>query len=329
MQPDGSAPPSSPLQTIFFNRRGLRAGWRLTIFGGVLSGLYFLFMLVVGYAQGIARQATTAGPAALPSEAQFFFPIFQGIFEFGAFGVVLLLSWVMSRMEKRRVSDYGFPLMRPRAGKLLILGLGFGFLLLFVVLLILWVLHAFYFGNLGLRGPQIVVWALLWAFGFLGVGFFEECLFRGYALFTLADGIGFWPAAVIMALVFGRAHMGNGGETYIGIVGTILFALFASATLRRTGSLWLAVGIHAGWDWGQSFFFGVSDSGFQAPGHLLNPSVQGPVWLSGGTAGPEGSIVTLIVLALATAAFLVFYRGRPEPPFFVRVEAEEITQHHL
>jgi uncharacterized protein len=309
----GSAFPSSALRVLFFNPRGLRAGWRLFIFGGILWGIYYGFLLALGQLQAVAKQASPAGPATLPSQAQFSFPIFQGIFEFAAFAVVLLMSWVMSRMEWRKVREYGLPLTESAAPRLLTAGLLVGFLSLLVALLTLRVLHAFYFGSLGLPGRQMIVWGLVWGFGFLGVAFFEEFLFRGYALYTLADAIGFWPAAVIMGLVFGRAHMGNGGETYIGIVGTVLFALFASATLRRTGSLWLAVGVHAGWDWGQSFFFGVSDSGFQVPGHLLNPSVRGPAWLSGGTVGPEGSIVTLLMLVLMMAGFLLFYRGRREP----------------
>ena len=112
--------------------------------------------------------------------------------------------------------------------------------------------------------------------------------------------------------------MGNGGETRIGIIATAFFALFAAATLWRTGSLWLAVGAHAGWDWGQSYFFGVNDSGFQAPGHLLNPHIgAGPDWLTGGTVGPEGSVVTLILWALMAVIFLVAYRKRSEPVLLI------------
>ena len=309
---DATGAPSSLAHTVFFNPRGLRAGWRLLIYSSILLVIFYGFLQLINRLQAIAKQASP-GPPALSGDAQLFLPAFQGILEFVAFGVVLLISWVMSRMEGRSVGEYGLPLTRSSAGRFLAGGILFGFLMLFATLLVLRVLGVFYFGSLELHGYRILVWGLAWGFGFLAVGFLEEFLFRGYPLYTLADGIGFWPAAIIMGLVFGRAHMGNGGENYIGIAGTILFALFASALLRRTGSLWLAVGVHAGWDWGESFFFGVADSGFQAPGHLLNPHFQGPAWLSGGTVGPEGSIVTLIVLALVTTGFLVFYRERRAP----------------
>jgi len=179
-------------------------------------------------------------------------------------------------------------------------------------------MHAFYFGDVTELNTRILGWGLLWFAVFLLVGFFEEYILRGYFFYTLADGIGFWPAAVIQALLFALGHMGNGGETKIGIIATGLFALFAATTLWRTGNLWLAVGAHAGWDWGQSYFFGVNDSGFQAPGHLLNPHVsQGPDWLTGGTVGPEGSAVTLVLWAIMTIVFLWLYRKRNEPALVV------------
>jgi len=326
MTPSASGPAAPPafLQVAFFNPRGLRAGWRLLIFAGMLVAIFFVFLSLVGYVQGLVKHASSE-PAGR-SQASFLLPAAQGVFEFAIFFLVLLASWIMSRIERRKVQEYGLPLAQSSAVRLLASGLLLGFVLLSATLAMLRGLHVFYFGSLGLHGAPILAWGLLWGFGFLAVGFFEEFLFRGYALYTLADGIGFWPAAIIMGLVFGRAHMGNGGETYIGIVGTILFALFASAMLRRTGSLWLPVGVHAGWDWGQSFFFGVSDSGFQAPGHLLSPHIQGPAWLSGGTVGPEGSIVTLMVLVLSTAGFWIFYRERRKPVVLVS-PAEDSPAH--
>src|SRR5258706_5329642 len=61
------------------------------------------------------------------------------------------------------------------------------------------------------------------------------------------------------------------------------------------------IGIHAAWDWAQSFVFGVPDSGITVAGHLLNPSFQGSKWMTGGTVGPEGSVVTLLGYVFAFA----------------------------
>src|SRR5262249_15609867 len=115
--------------------------------------------------------------------------------------------------------------------------------------------------------------------------------------------------------------LGNTGETRVGIIDVVLFAMFAATTLRLTGNLWLAVGAHAGWDWGESFFYGVNDSGTSAAGHLLNSHVQGPNWLSGGSVGPEGSVLSSSLLVLMTIAFVAIYGKRREQAHAVSVES--------
>jgi len=127
----------------------------------------------------------------------------------------------------------------------------------------------------------------------------EEFHSRGYGLFTLASGIGFWPAAIVSALYFGYGHLGNRGETLFGVMnvcgGGVLFCLL----LRRTGSLWMPIGMHAAWDWGQSVVYGVPDSGYVLPGHIFDSRSAGPAWLTGGTVGPEGSaLCTVLFIAL-------------------------------
>ncbi|HKV94206.1 MAG TPA: CPBP family intramembrane glutamic endopeptidase [Candidatus Angelobacter sp.] len=294
---------SHPRNIVFFNDRGLRAGWRLLIYCAMIAALIFIAKAVNGF---LARQGGNAAAAAqVPQSVQ---SILMAVGELFLFVVVLFLAWVMSRIEKRKVGAYGLPLQRSAVSTFFSAYVFWGFLPLTVLLLVLRAAGVFYFGHLSpLNGP-ILAWGILWWCFFFFVALFEEFFFRGYALYALADGIGFWPGAIIMALLFARAHMGNSGETKIGIVAVVCFALFAAATLWRTGNLWMAVGAHAGWDWGQSFFYGVNNSGFQAPGHLLNPHTQGPAWLSGGPVGPEGSVVTLILWVVMTVAVVVFYR---------------------
>jgi membrane protease YdiL (CAAX protease family) len=296
------AGPSDVIRIIFFNDRGLRAGWRLLIYCAMMAVLItggnLLGKLLAGTAQN------------RPKPPEFVLRIFQGLGELIFFLLLLLLAWIMSKIERRKMGAYGLPLQRSLIPEFFTGYFFWGFLPLTVLLLVLRLCGVFYFGNFSPLNTQILGWCLLWLIFFLLVGLFEEYFFRGYVLYTLGDGIGFWPAAVILAMGFAYVHMGNGGETRIGIIATAVFALFAAATIWRTGNLWLAAGAHAGWDWGQSFFYGVNDSGFQAPGHLLNPHSQGPDWLSGGSVGPEGSVVTLVLWAAMTVFFLVYYRRR-------------------
>jgi membrane protease YdiL (CAAX protease family) len=293
--------PSSKLHSIFRNERGLRAGWRLLIFVGMLVGFFKLLSLVVSLiraAQTRAPEQNVIGPWS---------QLLAGVF---VFMVVLFFTWVMSRIEHRHIGVYGLPLQRSLLKSFLVGWVFWGFLPLTILLLVMRGLRVFYFGSIALHGAEVIRFALLWGVVFLFVALVEDYATRGYALYTLADGIGFWPAAILLALVFGYGHMGNPGETRIGIVDVCLFAIFAAATLRLTGTLWLAVGAHAGWDWGESFFYGVNDSGTSAVGHLLNSHVEKPDWLSGGTVGPEGSVLSSLLLVLMTAAFIALYRPR-------------------
>ena len=307
MEPEASGSVSShKLTLIFYNERGLRAGWRLLIYLGMI------FILVLG-AQLLVKRLSSGRSTPAPS-SEFVRAILQAIGELVLFLVLLFLAWVMSKIERRKMGVYGLPLQRSAISGFVRGYFLWGFLPLALLLSILRGLHVFYFGNLSPLNSRILGWGTLWFVVFLLVGLFEEFSLRGYLLYTLADGIGFWPAAIIQAVLFARGHMGNGGETRIGIIATGIFALFAAATLWRTGNLWLAVGAHAGWDWGQSFFFGVNDSGLKVTGHLLNPHLsQGPDWLTGGSVGPEGSVVTLMLWVLMAVLFLALYRKRREP----------------
>jgi membrane protease YdiL (CAAX protease family) len=127
--------------------------------------------------------------------------------------------------------------------------------------------------------------------------------------------MGYWPAAILLSILFGAAHASNPGESKFGLLSVVCFALLFSFILRRTGNLWWLVGFHAGWDWGQTFFYGVADSGFVPYHNLLNSTFSGPQWLTGGSVGPEASIFTPIILLLIGIGVSRAYRDtRYHPP---------------
>jgi hypothetical protein len=88
-------------------------------------------------------------------------------------------------------------------------------------------------------------------------------------------------------------------------------------SVRVSGSAWWAIGCHAGWDWAETFFYGTADSGLTPRGHYLTSMPAGnPLW-SGGTDGPEGSLLVLGVILLLLVALLVVYGRKvaaPRPP---------------
>src|SRR5262249_7077729 len=102
---------------------------------------------------------------------------------------------------------------------------------------------------------------LVYAILFVLLAMREEFLYRRYGQFEVALAAGFWPAALVTSGWFVATHATGTGENAIGLANVGLFGLLACLTLRRTGSLWLAIGFHAAWDWGETYLFGVADSG--------------------------------------------------------------------
>ena len=296
------------LRRILYNQVELRAGWRML--------LWLLPLLVFSVGGAVVRLLTTARTPRPGPISQVTMTAKGVVAEDGiSFVVLLLLTWMMAKLEKRPLGVYGLP-RRGAFGSLFWQGTLWGFGSLTVLLLALRATHNFYFGTIALRGSEIVTYGLLWAFAFLMVGFSEEYTLRGYGLFTTTTGMGFWPAAVLTSILFGAAHLGNPGEAKLGILMVVVDGLFMCFILRRTGNLWFCVGIHAAWDWGQSYFYGTPDSGLLAKGHLFNSHIAGSDRLSGGTVGPEGSILIVPLYALLFLVFHLTYKQRdlyPDP----------------
>ena len=146
---------------------------------------------------------------------------------------------------------------------------------------------------------QILNSAALYALFAFSVAVFEETLFRSFILVQLSRTIGFWPAAVVSAALFGLAHSGNVGEAPFGLLVAGLGGLVFAYAFRRTGALWFSIGFHAAWAYAEDFVFGVPDSGNVQQGALLHPLIHGPDWLTGGKVGPEGSLLALAAIVAA------------------------------
>jgi len=128
------------------------------------------------------------------------------------------------------------------------------------------------------------------------------------------EGSNFWQAAWVTSTAFGYFHTGNGGENWIGIVAAAFIGFVFCVSVRVTGSAWWAIGCHTAWDWAETYFYGTADSGLLTKGHFLSTTLSGnPLW-SGGSDGPEGSLLALgIVLLLLAVLLIVYGRRKPAP----------------
>ena len=120
----------------------------------------------------------------------------------------------------------------------------------------------------------------------------------------------FWQATWATSTAFGFFHTNNGGENTIGIFAAALVGMAFCISVRLTGSAWWAIGCHAAWDWAETYFYGTPDSGLSPARHLLATTPVGDVLWSGGTDGPEGSLLVVPVILLLIAFLVAFYRVR-------------------
>jgi len=132
----------------------------------------------------------------------------------------------------------------------------------------------------------------------------EELMFRGYPLRRLADAIGALPAMLILALLFGIAHARNPNATFFSTVNVALAAVWLSFAFFSAGGMALAWGLHFGWNAGLAILFDAPVSGylFDVPGVDYTPGRH--PWVDGGVFGPEGGIVSTIVLIAGTLAVI-------------------------
>jgi uncharacterized protein len=297
MSDRSAAMPALPIPHygIWKGPNGLRAGWRLLIFVAILAPL--------GYGTSRVIDAVTVGLHADPSTP------FANVVSIDLLLVPLLIAtWIMGRIEHRTLADYGLP-WQGAFGRRFWQGAGFSFASFTILLLVMRLAGVFSYGEVALQGWDIAKYAVVWSvLLFLGA-LLEDFLYRGYVQFTLTTGIGFWPAAAITSLLMGGLHYFNPGGHGLGPVSATIYCLVTVLVLRRTGDLWMPLGIHSAWAFGEVYFYGVPDSGYRADGHLLTASFHGNAWLTGGGFGPEASLFTLVLMAIWAAIFLVWLRG--------------------
>lgn len=295
------APP--PPNAVFRGPNGIRAGWRALTFFVLVAAIGFLVVALFLALTMLSPDLRSLATVGLSGITPMGLSLTEGFLLF----CTSIAALIMARIERRRFGQYGLPASTAFRGDFWI-GTVVGFLAISACLLGIFALHGFRLTGLAIHGSTIVSATAAWGLTFILVGLAEEFSFRGYLQFTLTTGMGFWFSAISLSALFGLAHAGNPGESTAGLLSVVLFALLFCLFLRRTGNLWWAVGFHAGWDWGQTFFYGVPDSGIAPYHNLFDSTFSGPRWLTGGTVGPEASVFTPIVLMVVAILFSRAYR---------------------
>jgi uncharacterized protein len=309
--PLASSPPAAPQRSIwyriFVGPRGVRAGWKVLIF-------FLLLALIAVCLRPLSKLHAKIDPKVPMSAGPVLFDEFTT-----ALTVVIATAIIAKWIDRKPWGYFGMPLGNAFRSNFWI-GAAIGVGALALQLEIMHLAGWFDFGSVELQGGAILKYGAVWALMFFFTGVTEEGALRGYVQRVATDGLSrlpgswsFWVSAVFFSLMFGAAHLRNPGENRFGIFMVFIDGVTMCFSLWRTGDLWFAIGNHAAWDWGQSFLFGTPDSGFFFQHPLMRSSFHGPLLLTGGTDGPEGSVLVVLSEALVALLVALIYRPRKFP----------------
>lgn len=275
----------------------LRALWRVPLFVVLFVAILQVELLVL----------SGLGTVPMPQDRLSIGLIAQGALVLVAalLAGAAMLRWV----DRRPLTDLGFS-PRPGVSLELLAGLAIGTGVMGAAVLVLAALGAVrYVAEPGSPvGWLAVAAASLVAFAIPAAA--EEALFRGYLFRALFDGAGAVVAIAVTSLLFTVVHGSNPNVTLFGLLNIFLAGVLLAVAVLRTGALWLATGLHLGWNWAMAGPLDLPVSGiggFDVP--LYDVAATGPAWLTGGSFGPEGGLAGTAA-ALAGLA-LVLRTTRP------------------
>jgi membrane protease YdiL (CAAX protease family) len=218
------------------------------------------------------------------------------------------LVWLAYRfyarhIEKRAVTE----LALPQAPRELGLGLLLGVTMVTTVFAVLAGL-----GVYRVDGVNEVGLALLLPLAELAlVALAEEAVFRGIVFGVTERALGSRAALAISGLLFGLMHLPNEGISLLAVAGGCAYGVLQAALYMKTRRLWLCIGSHIGWNYSVGQVFSTMVSGHAATPGLVRGDLVGASWLTGGAFGVEGSLVALVVIAVAALAWVYLAFRRP------------------
>lgn len=219
------------------------------------------------------------------------------IFELLSFGFIILTVFRWTRkVEKRPIRTLGF--YKENFLSALFKGYGLGLSLFILALAGLVVLGQYQFDSIYLDPYSLAFVVFTIPFWILQ-GIAEELVTRAWLIPQLAKRTNLKVAIIISSSLFTLLHLGNPGITFLSAIDLFLFGVAMSLYLLKTDTIWGIGGIHGAWNFAQGNLFGVLVSGQSSGTSIMKFTPQGNQdWLSGGSFGIEGSIVSSIILFL-------------------------------
>jgi hypothetical protein len=213
-----------------------------------------------------------------------------------AVGGVLAYRALVGWLEQRTVDELA--LGEARSGVLR--GAGLGLLLFGITIGLIAMFGGYRIAGWGSVGGTIATLGIM-----CGVAVTEELLFRGVLFRLVEKWAGTTIALAVSGVLFGALHLFNPHATLWGALAIAVEAgVLLGAAYAVSRSLWLPIGLHLGWNFAESGLFGATDSGSAFHGGLVQGVAHGPDAISGGSFGPEASILAILVGVIASTVLL-------------------------
>ena len=236
-----------------------------------------------------------------------------GLFVVFGLGIVLIFLWVRF-FEGRKIYTLGFT--GNGALKYYLSGFGLGMLMVTIAVGIIAL-----FGNIefiqdspNTTGTDSLWIVLLFLVGFLVQGASEEILSRGWMMQVIGARYKPWLGVLISSMLFAVLHLGNQGVTVLSVANLVLFALFMAMLVMKDSNLWSVCGWHSAWNWMLGNVYGLSVSGTGEKVTIIDLNTYGNEIISGGGFGPEGSVITSIILVIGIIWLAILVKRSNKTP---------------
>ena len=222
-----------------------------------------------------------------------------GLYILFGLGIIVIFLWVRF-FEGRKIYTLGFT--KNVALKNYLSGFAIGILMVTIVVGIIAL-----FGNIeyvensqNTSGTGSLFIVIVFLGGYIIQGASEEILSRGWMMQVI--GARYWPwlGVLLSSLLFVILHLANEGINVLSVANLLLSGLFMAVYVMKDSNLWSVCGWHSSWNWMLGNVYGLSVSGSEEKVTIFDLNTYGNELISGGDFGPEGSLVTTIILISAT-----------------------------
>lgn len=217
-----------------------------------------------------------------------------------SFGVLLASYWFFSKYYERRKP---VELATKKLAGQMFGGFALGFFTISLAILLLYVAGYYQIIGISTASYSLQLFTLL-----LTAALVEDLLIRGLMVRILENWLGTYSTLVIAMLVE-LMHVFNPNANLFSTIMDLGWGFTMAMLYVYSKRVWLPFFFHVGWNFAQPFY-GSNLTGLEDMGKIVQSGFEGPVWLTGGKVGIEGSIITIVFLV--AIGVLLLYRSKKE-----------------